>query len=77
MLDGQLGETTSCRLWRYTSPWSTVARVKKSLPWINREILSAIRKRDISFRIAKSSGRSSDRAKCNRKRNHVVDVIRE
>ena len=56
---------------------STVARVKKSPPWINREILSAIRKRDILFRIAKSSGRSSDRTKYNRKRNHVVDMIRE
>ena len=54
-----------------------VTRVKKNPPWINQEILSAIRKRDISFRIAKSSGKSSDRAKYNRKRNQVVDMIRE
>ena len=54
-----------------------VAKVKKRPPWINQEILSAIRKRDITFRVAKSSGKSSDRAKYNRKRNQVVDMIRE
>ena len=35
------------------------------------------RKRGISFHIAKSSGGSSDHAKYNRKRNHVMDMIRE
>ena len=38
----------------------TVTKVKKNLPWINSVILGAIRKRDIQFRTAKSSGKSSD-----------------
>ena len=54
----------------------TVAKVKKNPPWINRVTLGAIRKRDILFRAAKLSEKSSDLVKFKRMRNQVVGMIR-
>ena len=54
----------------------TTAKIKDNPPWMNEEILSAIRKRDILFRIAKSSRKLSDREKYATKRNQVVDMVR-
>ena len=54
----------------------TVAKVKKNPPWINRVTLGAIRKRDILFRAAKLSGKSSDLVKFKRMRNQVMGMIR-
>ena len=43
---------------------------------MNEEILSAIRKRDILFRAAKSSGKPTDKLKYTRARNQVVTMVR-
>ena len=54
----------------------TTAKIKTNPSWMNEEIRSAIRKRDILFRTAKSSGKLSDREKYATKRNQVVDMVR-
>ena len=54
----------------------TIAKTKKNLPWINKEILNAIKKRDALFRIAKTSGNPADHIKYNQKRNQVVCMLR-
>ena len=53
------------------------SKVKNNLPWINKKILNALKKRDALFRTAKSTGKSIDRSKYNQKRNLVVRMIRE
>ena len=55
----------------------TAAKVRKGLPWISKEILNAIKKRDILFRTAKATGKPADRAKYNQKRNQVVHMLRD
>ena len=55
----------------------SIARVRKNAPWINKQILNAIKKSDILFRTAKLSGKLSDHTKYNVKRNQLVSMIRE
>ena len=55
----------------------TAAKVKEDLPCINKEILNTIKKRDALFRIAKTTGKPTDRAKYNQKRNQVVSMLRD
>ena len=55
----------------------TVANVKRNPPWITKNILNAIKKRDKLFRTAKSTGNPADCVKYNRKRNEVVSMLRE
>lgn len=55
----------------------TAAKVKKGLPWINKKILNAIKKRDALFRTAKITGKPTDRDKYNQKRNQVVRMLRD
>ena len=56
MLDGQHGETTTCRLWSCI-PSTVHGQSKKSPVTMDkpRNILNGIRKRENLFRIAKSS----------------------
>ena len=55
----------------------TVANVKRNPPWITKNVLNAIKKRDKLFRTAKSTGNPADCVKYNRKRNEVVSMLRE
>ena len=55
----------------------TVANIKGNSPLITKEVLSAIKKRDILFQAAKSTGNPADRAKYNSKRNEAVKMLRE
>ena len=52
-------------------------KVRRNLPWINKEVLDAIRKRNTLFRFAKRSGKPSDFAKYKAKRNEVVFILRK
>ena len=52
-------------------------KVRRNLPWINKEVLDAIRKRNTLFRFAKRSGKPSDFAKYKAKRNEVVLILRK
>ena len=45
------------------------------MPWINKK--NAIKKRDALFWTAKATGKPTDRAKYNQKRNHVVRMLRD
>ena len=47
------------------------------LPWVNKSILKAIRKRNTLFRIAKQTGKQMDQAKYKAKRNQVVKMLWE
>ena len=55
----------------------TTAKVRRNLPWLNKGILNAIKKRDTLFRTAKATGKSCDRERYNQKRNQVVSMLRE
>ena len=55
----------------------TTAQVRRNLPWLNKGILNAIKKRDTLFRTAKATGKSRDRERYNQKRNQVVSMLRE
>lgn len=55
----------------------TTAKLKRNLPWLNKDILNAIKKRDTLFRTAKATGKSCDRERYNQKRNQVVSMLRE
>ena len=54
-----------------------MTRVKRNPPWMTKDILNVIKKRDKLFHTAKSTGYSADRIKYNRKRNEVVSMLRE
>ena len=41
----------------------SVVKIKRNLPWINKSIVNAIRKRNTLFEIAKQAGKSADHAK--------------
>ena len=51
-------------------------KVGRNLPWINKEVLDAIRKRNSLFHFAKHSGKPSGFAKYKAKRNEVVFILR-
>ena len=55
----------------------TTAKIKRNLPWLNKGVLNAIKKRDALFRTAKATGKLCDREKYNQKRNQVVSMLRE
>ena len=52
-------------------------KIKGNSSWITKEVLSAIKKRDILFRAAKSTGNPADLAKYSSKRNEAVKMLRE
>jgi len=51
-------------------------KTKRNPPWIDKGVISAIRKRNTLFRTAKRTGKSSDFAKYKAKRNQVVQILR-
>ena len=55
----------------------SIVKVRKNPPWINKQVLNAIKKRDILFCTTKLTGKLSDRTKYNIKRNQLVGMIKE
>ena len=55
---------------------SATVKVKRNVPWMNKDISVGIKQRNKLFQTAKRSGKSSDRTKYNRKRNQVVKILR-
>ena len=55
----------------------SMVKVKRNLPWVNKSILKAIRKRNTLFCIAKRTGKSTDHAKYKAKHNQVVKMLQE
>ena len=55
---------------------NAIVRVKKNVPWMNRDISVAIKQRNKLFQLAKRSGKASDHVKYKLKRNHVVTMLR-
>ena len=55
----------------------TITKVKRNIPWLNKDILNTIKKRDTLFRSAKATGKPCDREKFNQKRNQVVSMLRD
>ena len=53
-----------------------VTKTKSNVPWMNRTIAEAIKKRNTLFRTAKRTGKLSDRVKYTVKRNQVVAMLR-
>ena len=53
-----------------------IVKPKSNVPWMNHCLTTAIRKRNILFRMAKRTGKASDRVKYNRQRNRVVTMLR-
>ena len=45
----------------------TITKVKQNLPWLNKDILSTIKKRDTLFHCAKATGKTCDHEKYNQK----------
>ena len=56
-------------------PKATLGR-RRNLPWLNKNISSAIRKRNYLFNRAKSSGRRDHVEKYKRMRNRVTTMLR-
>ena len=56
---------------------SRIITIKKSLPWINTDIIRVMRKRDHFFRLAKSLHSCSAYRKYRQLRNNVVSLIRK
>ena len=56
---------------------NAMVKTKKKIPWMNKDITVAIKQRNKLFRIAKRSGKLSDHAKYNVKRNQVVTMLRK
>ena len=52
-------------------------KVKKNVPWMNKEIAVVNKQRNKLFRTFKHSGKSSDRAQYNLKRNQVIIDVEE
>ena len=55
----------------------TVVKVKKNPPWIDNEILAAVRKTDILFQKSKQSNKPTHHVKYTKMRNQVVKMLRE
>ena len=55
----------------------TMVKVNRNLPWINKKIIRAIKKRGTLFRTAKLTGTSTDQTKYSEKRNQVTSMLRE
>ena len=53
-----------------------VTKTKSNVPWMNRTIAEAIKKRNALFRTAKHTGKLSDRVKYTVKKNQVVAKLR-
>ena len=47
ILTGQSGKTTSCRSWK--SVLHSVVKVKRNLPWVNKSVVKALRRRNTLF----------------------------
>ena len=48
----------------------------KSLPWISKAVIQAMRKRKALFQTAKVTGNSSDMERCKKQRNRVLSMLR-
>ncbi len=57
-------------------PYRT-SSVKRTLPWITREVLKAIQKRNMLFNKAKRSKLPADERKYKSQRNHTLSVLRQ
>ena len=55
---------------------NAMLKLKRNVPWMNRAIADAIKRRNALFRAAKCSGQPLDRAKYNLKRNELQRCYR-
>ncbi len=72
----QLGTRPSCKSWKLVYPFSSI-KVKGKIPWINKEIIRAITKRNILFKRSKLSNQAGDAKRFKNQRNLVVSMIRK
>ena len=54
-----------------------MVKTKKNVPWLNKEVIQAIRKRNLLYRRAKNSNTAVNQAKYRTMRNKVVCILRE